>query len=40
MTKDEVLSRISVLLGGRSAEKIFFNNVSTGTSDDIEKILC
>jgi ATP-dependent metalloprotease FtsH len=38
MTKDEVLSRISVLLGGRSAEKVFFDNVSTGASDDIEKI--
>ena len=38
MTREEVLSRISVLLGGRSAEKVFFNNVSTGASDDIEKI--
>jgi ATP-dependent metalloprotease FtsH len=38
MTRDEVLSKISVLLGGRSAEKIFFGNVSTGASDDIEKI--
>lgn len=38
MISDEVLSRISVLLGGRSAEKLFFNNVSTGASDDIEKI--
>jgi ATP-dependent metalloprotease FtsH len=38
MTKDEVLCRISVLLGGRSAEKIIYGNVSTGASDDIEKI--
>ena len=38
MTKDEVLCRISVLLGGRSAEKLIYGNVSTGASDDIEKI--
>ena len=38
MTKEEVLCRISVLLGGRCGEKIIYNNVSTGASDDIEKI--
>ena len=38
MIKEEVLCRISVLLGGRSAEKIIYGNVSTGASDDIEKI--
>ena len=38
MTKEEVLCRISVLLGGRSAEKIIYGNVSTGASDDIEKV--
>ena len=38
MTKEEILCRISVLLGGRSAEKIIYGNVSTGASDDIEKI--
>ena len=38
MTKEEVLSKISVLLGGRCAEKIIYDNVSTGASDDIEKI--
>ena len=38
MTKEEVLCRISVLLGGRCGEKIIYNNVSTGESDDIEKI--
>ena len=37
MVYEEVLSRISVLLGGRSAEKIFYDNVSSGASDDIEK---
>lgn len=38
MTKEEVLCRISVFLGGRCGEKIIYNNVSTGASDDIEKI--
>mgnify|MGYP001234457482 CR=1 FL=1 len=38
MLENEILCRISVLLGGRCAEKIMYNNVSTGASDDIEKI--
>ena len=38
MVKEEILSKIGVLLGGRSAEKIIYNNVSTGASDDIEKV--
>ena len=38
VTKEEILCRISVLLGGRCAEKIMYNNISTGASDDIEKI--
>ena len=38
MVYEEVLCRISVLLGGRCGEKIIYNNVSTGASDDIEKI--
>ena len=38
MVKEEILSKIGVLLGGPSAEKIIYNNVSTGASDDIEKV--
>ena len=38
MVKEEILSRIAVLLGGRCAEKIIYKNVSTGASDDIEKV--
>jgi len=37
-TKDRILSQISVLLGGRCAEYLIYNNVSTGARDDIEKI--
>lgn len=30
MTRSELLDRIAILLGGRSAEKIIFNEISTG----------
>ena len=33
-----ILSQICVLLGGRSAEKIFYNELSSGAHDDIEKV--
>ena len=36
-SEQAILSKIAVLLGGRTAEKIFYNNISTGASDDIEK---
>ncbi len=37
MTKDEMLARITTLLGGRAAEEITFDTVTTGASNDIEK---
>jgi cell division protease FtsH len=37
LTKDELLSQITTLLGGRSAEEIEFNTSSTGASNDIER---
>jgi len=37
-TREEILSMVCVLLGGRVAEKVIYNNISTGASDDIEKI--
>lgn len=37
MTKDELNNKMAVLLGGRSAEKIIFNHLSTGASDDLDK---
>ena len=37
MSKDEILTRIVVLYGGRAAEKLIFNSVTTGASNDIEK---
>jgi cell division protease FtsH len=35
VTMDELLDRIAQMLGGRAAEKIVFNVISTGASDDI-----
>ena len=37
ITRKELLDRIAVLLGGRVAEEIFFNEISSGASDDLEK---
>jgi cell division protease FtsH len=37
MSKDELIARIVTLYGGRAAEKIIFNSVTTGASNDIEK---
>jgi cell division protease FtsH len=37
MLEDELHGRIATLLGGRSAEEIIFDKVSTGASDDIQK---
>ncbi|MDO5291506.1 MAG: ATP-dependent zinc metalloprotease FtsH [bacterium] len=37
MSKDEMLSRITTLFGGRAAEQIIFNSITTGASNDIEK---
>lgn len=37
MSKDEMLIRIVTCLGGRAAEKIIFNSVTTGASNDIEQ---
>ncbi len=37
MTKVELTERISVLLGGRIAEEIIFDEVSTGAQNDLEK---
>ena len=37
VTKEEALSRIAVLTGGRSAEEIVFGTCTSGASNDIEK---
>ncbi|HEX5656039.1 MAG TPA: ATP-dependent zinc metalloprotease FtsH [Polyangiales bacterium] len=37
MTKDELLDRICVMLGGRAAEEIVQGNLSTGAQNDLER---
>ena len=37
MSKDELLTRIITLHGGRAAEEIVFDSITTGASNDIEK---
>lgn len=36
MTKDELMTRLVTLLGGRAAEEVVFDTVTTGASNDIE----
>ena len=38
MSKTELLGKIKGLLGGRAAEEIVFGDVSTGASNDLEKV--
>jgi len=37
ITRSELLSRIKVMLGGRAAEEIVFNEISTGAQNDLQK---
>jgi cell division protease FtsH len=38
LTKQELMDRIAVLLGGRVAEEIVFDEISTGAGNDIERV--
>ncbi|MFH1261883.1 MAG: ATP-dependent zinc metalloprotease FtsH [Pseudomonadota bacterium] len=37
MTRKELIEKVDVLLGGRAAETVTFNDVSTGASDDLNR---
>jgi cell division protease FtsH len=37
MTRTDLFSQLSVLLGGRSAEEIAFNEISTGAQNDLQR---
>ena len=37
MTRSELMDRLTVLLGGRSAEELVFDEISTGAQDDLER---
>ncbi|MDI3316328.1 MAG: ATP-dependent zinc metalloprotease FtsH [Bacillota bacterium] len=36
-SREEILDRITALLGGRAAEEVVFGDVTTGAADDLEK---
>ncbi len=37
MTRDELLDRLQVLLGGRVAEEVIFDDISTGAQNDLQR---
>ncbi len=37
MTRSELFDRIAILLGGRVAEKLIFNEISTGAENDLKR---
>ena len=37
MSQDDILGKIDVLLGGRAAEQIIFNEISTGAANDLTR---
>ena len=37
MTKGEILAKIATMTGGRAAEEVVFNSITTGASNDIEQ---
>ena len=37
MTKEEMLAKIATMTGGRAAEEVVFNSITTGASNDIEQ---
>jgi len=37
MTREQALARIAMALGGRTAEEVVFNEITTGASDDIRR---
>src|SRR6266436_3387861 len=37
MTRPELLDKITVLMGGRAAERVVFGETSTGATDDLQR---
>jgi cell division protease FtsH len=38
MSEQELKNKMCVLLAGRAAERVFFDEISTGASDDLQKV--
>lgn len=37
-TKSELIDQIAIMLGGTTSEQIFLNSMSSGNSDDLQKV--
>lgn len=37
-TKSDLIDQVSIMLGGTTAEQIFLGNMSSGNSDDLQKV--
>ena len=37
-TKDELIDRVAIMLGGLTSEEIFYGDISSGGSDDLQKV--
>jgi cell division protease FtsH len=37
MSKEELQAQIATLLGGRSAEELIFNSITTGAANDLQR---
>ena len=37
ITRSEIINRIKIMLGGRAAEELIFNEISTGAQNDLQK---
>ena len=37
-TKEQLFDRMCMTLGGRVSEQIFFNRITSGAQDDLEKV--
>lgn len=38
LTKDSMVDRLAIMLGGITSEEIFFGEMSSGGSDDLQKV--
>lgn len=37
-TQEQLFDRMCVMLGGRASERIFFDKITTGAQDDLQKV--
>ena len=37
-TRDELIDQVAIMLGGLTSEELFYGNISSGGSDDLQKV--